>query len=126
MWCFCGQFVVNCVVNVDSGWSLFGELKFGTFLKFIFAPVRMAKLLVLFLRRRRGGQVRVISVNHRLPLTVCLLFPDLYEFAVLRQGLALGVFQGDRVGTNQIGEIAGTRDLHLVYAPGHGGVWTEN
>src|SRR5258708_14752665 len=37
MWCFFGQFVVNCVVNVDSGWSLFGGLKFGDFLKFIFA-----------------------------------------------------------------------------------------
>jgi hypothetical protein len=31
--------VVNCVVNADSGWSLFGGLKFGDFSDFIFCPI---------------------------------------------------------------------------------------
>jgi hypothetical protein len=35
-WCICGEFVVDCVVNVVSLWSVFGLEKWDTLCVFIF------------------------------------------------------------------------------------------
>jgi hypothetical protein len=38
VWCFCGEFVVECAANMDSGRTLFAALKMGQGFEIYFRP----------------------------------------------------------------------------------------
>ena len=42
-WFFCGEVVVNCVVDVDGGMGVFGGLKIGHLLQLFFRDGAMGK-----------------------------------------------------------------------------------
>src|SRR6266446_2177609 len=76
--------------------------------------------LLLFLKWRRCGQVRIPDISPALPLAVGLLFPNLDVFAAILDRLTTSVNRRLFVDAAHVGEISGLRYFNLGRLPTDG------